>query len=95
MVAYNEDEKDQEGKTICTERERERMREEVREKKCISYVMTVENVKDHRKTSTKLSFLFISLFSIDCNSIDSFAHKRTVLTQATKVHHMKSIIMFS
>ena len=97
MVAYNEDEKDQEGKTICTEREREREREreEVREKKCISYVMTVENVKDHRKTSTKLSFLFISLFSIDCNSIDSFAHKRTVLTQATKVHHMKSIIMFS
>ena len=92
MVAYNEDEKDQEGKTICTEKERERWR---KREKCISYVMTVENVKDHRKTSTKLSFLFISLFSIDCNSIDSFAHKRTVLTQATKVHHMKSIIMFS
>ena len=91
MVAYNEDEKDQEGKTICTEKER-RERGRKREK-CISYVMTVENVKDHRKTSTKLSFLFISLFSIDCNSIDSFAHKRTVLTQATKVHHMKSIIM--
>ena len=24
MVAYNEDEKDQEGKTICTEKERKR-----------------------------------------------------------------------
>ena len=82
--------KDQEGKTICKNEKESRKRE-----KCISYVMTVENVKDHRKTSTKLSFLFISLFSIDCNSIDSFAHKRTVLTQATKVHHMKSIIMFS
>ena len=32
MVAYNEDEKDQEGKTICTEKERKE-REEVREKK--------------------------------------------------------------
>ena len=94
MVAYNEDEKDQEGKNICTWKERNRERDRKRGK-CISYVMTVENVKDHRKTSTKLSFLFISLFSIDCNSIDSFAHKRTVLTQATKVHHMKSIIMFS
>ena len=93
MVAYNEDEKDQESLTMCTVKERDGERR--RERECISYVMTVENVKDHRKTSTKLSFLFISLFSIDCNSIDSFAHKRTVLTQATKVHHMKSIIMFS
>ena len=34
MVAYNEDEKDQEGKTICTEKERkrERERDEEREK---------------------------------------------------------------
>ena len=92
MVAYNEDEKDQEGKPSVLRKRGERGR---KREKCISYVMTVENVKDHRKTSTKLSFLFISLFSIDCNSIDSFAHKRTVLTQATKVHHMKSIIMFS
>ena len=52
--------KDQESLTMGTAKERERERE------CISYVMTEENVKDHRKTSTKLSFLFISLFSIDC-----------------------------
>ena len=49
------------------ERERERERERKREIiYCVSDVMTVENVKDHRKMSTKLSFLFISLFSIDC-----------------------------
>ena len=32
MVAYNEDEKDQEGKTICTEKERKIERDEEREK---------------------------------------------------------------
>ena len=30
----------------------------------ISAVMTVETIKDHREMSTKLSFLFISLFFI-------------------------------
>ena len=30
----------------------------------ISVVMTVETIKDHREMSTKLSFLFISLFFI-------------------------------
>ena len=30
----------------------------------ISVVMTVETIKDHRDMSTKLSFLFISLFFI-------------------------------
>ena len=65
MVAYNEDEKRsrEPNHVYC---EREECRERTRERECISYVMTVGNVKDHRKTSTKLSFLFISLFSIDC-----------------------------
>ena len=62
------------------EREREREREIEREGKnrkimklagantegteSISVVMTVETIKDHREMSTKLSFLFISLFFI-------------------------------
>ena len=33
MVAYNEDEKDQEGKTICTERERVRDNERSKREK--------------------------------------------------------------
>ena len=62
------------------ERERERQRKREREGKnrkimklagantegteSISVVMTVETIKDHREMSTKLSFLFISLFFI-------------------------------
>ena len=66
MVAYSKDEKDQESRKQF-KGERERKREREREIiYCVSDVMTVENVKDHRKMSTKLSFLFISLFSIDC-----------------------------
>ena len=63
-----------------SERERERERVSGREGKnrkimklagantegteSISVVMTVETIKDHREMSTKLSFLFISLFFI-------------------------------
>ena len=65
MVAYNKDEKrSREQKTV--QERREMVRERERERKSIREVMTVQNVKDHRKMSTKLSFLFISLFSIDC-----------------------------
>ena len=58
------------------EREREREREGKNRKimklagantegtESISVVMTVETIKDHREMSTKLSFLFISLFFI-------------------------------
>ena len=61
-------------------RERDRQRETEREGKnrkimklagantegteSISVVMTVETIKDHQEMSTKLSFLFISLFFI-------------------------------
>ena len=62
MVAYNEDEKRSREQKTLKERERERERE----RECIRDVIAVENVKDHREMSTKLSFLFISLFSIDC-----------------------------
>ena len=60
MVAYNKDKRSKVQKT-AKERGRERDGERIER---MSDIMKVENVKDHRKMSTKLSFLLFLYFPL-------------------------------